>query len=65
MHSCGSFVAGGAIRGNARLILDRVWWGCGDARGARSGVSARLSCLGSVRASGTRRPAAATGTPCK
>ena len=26
---------------------------CGDARGARSGVSARLSCLGSVRASGT------------
>ena len=58
-----------AIRGNARLILliecssssmvaarTRRSQRCGDARGARSGVSARLSCLGSVRASGTRAP---------
>ena len=29
---------------------------CGDARGARAGVGARLSCLGSVRALKTRAP---------
>ena len=68
-----------AIRGNARLILDRMQFvecpwrprglagrkRCGDARGARISSSSRReraggpgSCLGSVRASGTRRPGA-------
>ena len=65
--SCGSFVAGGAwqrsagTRGSSSIECSsssmvaartRRSQRCGDARGARSGVSARLSCLGSVRASG-------------